>query len=742
MLVSYNWLQTYFKEKLPEPEKLADIITMGIFEIEGIERQAKTADSIDGSTEDVVLDVKVLPDRAPYCLSHRYIAQEIGALLGYEYITPEIDEIDVQDTEYVFSASIDENMEENVPVESSAVSSTEPLAERYVTRVIENVTVAGSPDWLKNKLETLGQRSINNMVDLTNYFMLETGQPLHVFDADKVKGNITIRRARNGESVTTLDGKVIELDPSIMVIADDEGPLDLAGIKGGKKAELTVDTKRVMTSAACFNPVLVRKAALKTGVRTDASKRFENAITPERAGLAESLLASHIQKLDPSVIVGAVIDVYPNPVEPKTISVRLQDISDRLGTQVDSKDVEAILTRCGFTVQETEGVDVGDDDVNSDLGAAEFLISIPSYRRDICITEDIVDEVGRIYGYDKVEGVVPKADNERIILKNFYYQNTIKKVLADIGFSEVYTYSLTDAGSMEVQNPLTSERSRMRDSISYTLPKKFLSNMKNADLLGLKEIRMFEIGKVFSLDYGTNDEKSVGGFCEKHTLAFGIARPKQPKGHDTQMELSAIAHYVVNAIGATAVPELRFTEIVGDAQTPCSGYVVEFDIDSLIEAQVEPSIDADMGKYCDSAHLNEDVDTSSVLNTSDTDASNGIVAGLTNASEKTQVKFKPISQYPFSARDVAVFVPGERHADTDVLNVIINSLTDEQKKLLVRTTLFDVFTKRKEGEPVKTSYAYRLVFQSTERTLTEDEVVGAMKSIGDALALQIGWEVR
>lgn len=730
MLVSYNWLQTYFKEKLPEPEKLADIITMGIFEIEGIERRTKTADSIDGSTEDVVLDVKVLPDRAPYCLSHRYIAQEIGALLGYEYVTPEVDEIDVQDTEYVFSASIEENTEGGVSTEPSAASPAEPLAERYVTRVIENVTVAGSPDWLKNKLEALGQRSINNIVDLTNYFMLETGQPLHVFDADKVKGNIIIRRARDGETVTTLDGKVIQLDPSIMVIADDEGPLDLAGIKGGKKAELTMDTKRVMTSAACFNPVLVRKAALKTGVRTDASKRFENAITPERAGLAESLLTSYIQKLDSAVVVGDVIDVYPNLVEPKTISVRLQDISDRLGTQVDAKEVAAILTRCGFVVQETE-VDFED----SNISDVEFLISIPSYRRDICITEDIVDEVGRIYGYDKVEGVVPKADNERVILKNFYYQNTIKKALADIGFSEVYTYSLTDAGSMEVQNPLTSERSRMRDSISYTLPKKFLSNMKNADLLGLKEIRMFEIGKVFSLDYGTNDKKSVGGFCEKHTLAFGIARPKQPKGHDPKMELSAIAHYVVNAIGATALPELRFTEITGDAQTPCSGYVVEFDIDSLIEAQMEPSTDADMGNYCDSAHLHEDVD---VVNTLDTGVSNLSA----NTSEKTQVKFKSISQYPFSARDIAVFVPGERHADSDVLNVIVNSLTDEQKKLLVRTTLFDVFTKRKEGEPVKTSYAYRLVFQSTERTLTEDEVVGAMKSISDALALQIGWEVR
>lgn len=727
MLVSYNWLQTYFKEKLPEPEKLADIITMGVFEIESIEKHEKKADDVDGATEDTVLDIKVLPDRNPYCLSHRYIAQEIGALLGYEYITPEVDEFPIEDTEYVFNASID-----NITNDDAS----QMLAERYVTRVIEGVTVAPSPDWLKNKLETLGQRSINSIVDLTNYFMLETGQPLHVFDADKVKGDIVIRRAKEGETVTTLDGKVIQLDPSIMVISDDEGPLDLAGIKGGKKAELDANTTRVMTSAACFNPVLVRKAAQKTGVRTDASKRFENAITPERAGLAESLLTSYIKKLNSTAKVGEVIDVYPNPAPQKNIGVRMQDVIDRLGVQIPTQTAVDILTRCGFAVESAEGED-GEGDT--------LTIGIPPYRRDIVITEDVADEIGRIYGYDKVEGVIPKADNERVILKNFYYHNLIKKALADVGFSEVYTYSLTDAGSMEVQNPLTSERSRMRNTITYMLAKKFLPNMKNVDLIGLKEVRMFEIGKVFSLDYGIKDSKSAAGFCEKNTVAFGIARPKQPKGHDPKMELSAIAHYIIETIGASSVPELTFTELVGDAQTPCSGYVVEFDIDALISAQPDPVTDADMGNYCDSAH--EDFTSIDMLKAGLEGGTDGIAGGSASDSKNKkqagkQIRFKTISQYPFSARDIAVFVPGERHAEQDVLNVIKNSLTDEQKALLVRTTLFDVFTKRKEGEPVKTSYAYRLVFQSTERTLTEEEVAGAMKAITDVLATQVGWEVR
>lgn len=707
MLVSYNWLQTYIKEKLPSPEKLADSITMGIFEVESIEKKTKTADTLDSATEDIVLDIKVLPDRNHYCLSHRYIAQEISALLGSEYIVPEIQEFPVEHTEYAFSVSID-NTTEDI------------LADRYVTRVIEQVTVAESPDWLKNKLAVLGQRSINTIVDLTNYIMFETGQPLHVFDADKVKGNITIRRARDGETVTTLDGKVIQLDSSIVVIADDEGPLDIAGIKGGKKAELTSDTTRIMTSAACFNPVLIRKAAQKTGVRTDASKRFENALTPERAGLAESMLTSYIKKLDAQVSVGEVIDIYPNPRGETVVQAYKKDIENRLGVAIADADIVRILN----------SIDMKVNSEKDESGEIVYTIAVPPYRRDVLITEDVADEVGRIYGYDKIEGVVPSAEGERTINTHFYYHEVIKKALADIGFSEVYTYSLTDEGTMAVQNPLTSERSKMRESISYMLSKKFLMNMKNVDLLGLKEIRMFEIGKVFSLDYGNQDTSSSQGFCEKTTIAFGVARTKVPKGHDPKTELTAIASYLIETIGASSVPEIRFTELKGDAQTPCVGFVAEFDLDGIVSSQAEPKQDADMGSYCDSAKLTEQHNDDSA------EAQDSLVK-----RSKRNV-FVPISEYPFAVRDIAVFVPGERHAEQDVLKVILHSLTEEQKKILVRTTLFDVFTKQKEGEPVKTSYAYRLVFQSYERTLTEEEIQSIMKHVTDALSIQIGWEVR
>lgn len=693
MLVSYKWLQTYFEKPLPAPEKLADILTMGVFEIESMEKVGVNGAPAENADADTVLDVKVLPDRAGYCLSHRYIAQEIGALIGEPVKFPKIGAIDVQDTTYVFNASI-ENPD---------------LCRRYVTRVIENIEVTDSPEWLRTALETLGQRSINAIVDLTNYLMIETGQPLHVFDADKVEGDIVIRNAKAGETVRTLDGKIINLETDMLVIADSVGPLDIAGIKGGKKAELTRDTKRIMTSASCFDAVSIRKTAQKTGVRTDASKRFENGLTPERAALAETMLASHIAALQPAAIVGAAIDVYPNPVAEKSLEVSVQKINTRLALELSAKRMQEILTSIDIECAIREADQKGQNENSGE----ELLLSIPLYRADLNITEDIAEEIGRIYGLTQIEGVPPKKESNRRINKNLYYQSALRKALTELGFSESYTYGLTDAGETPLANPLTVERAYLRDSISHMLSRKFLFNMKNADLLGVKDIRMFEIGKIFS---GGVDK-------ERFSLAYGIARNKNPKGHDAKGEIIAVAKYLVDVLkniadeidptdtttntAAVTEADMKFTELSGDAQTPCVGAMVEFDLDPIIAKLPEPKEDFEMPPL-------------------------------------PQIKFMPISAYPFSVRDIAVFVPGEQSTDTElrVSNIIFNSLNSEQKSLVVRTTLFDVFTKRKEGEPVKTSYAYRLVFQSSERTLTEEEVIAAVKTVTEALAKEEGFEVR
>lgn len=657
MLISYNWIQSYFKDQIPAPQELADIITMGVFEIDGMEEK-------DGDT---IFDVKVLPDRSGYALSHRYMAQEIGALIKKDIVVPHISEVVPHDS---------------IPLLSVTSAVDETLCARYAGRIVHDVTVTDSPAWLKKQLEALGQRSINNIVDLTNYCMLETGQPLHAFDADKVEGGICVRKAKAGEEITLLDGTVLTLEDTMLVIADDLAPLALAGIKGGKKAEVTRDTKNIILEAACFNGTVTRKTSTKVGIKNDSSKRFENGVTPERAGLAMALLSSKIVEVCPHATFGQVKDLYPNPVGRVSLQVSIAYISQRLGIQISKETIIEILTRVDIAVSE--------DETEEDL----LILSIPEYRTDVRIAEDVVEEVGRLYGYDQIVGVAPEAEEGRRIHKNTYYHTQIRNILTNLGFSEVYTYSLVDSGTTKLANPLTVERAYLRDNISYMLSKKALFNLKNVDLLGLKEVRIFEIGKIFS----------TGVLHERYSLALTIARGKQPKGHDPKAELQAILGHVETVLGAH-ITNASYTELQGDAQTPCSGYVVEVELQEVINALRDPQKDID-------------------------------------ARDLPQVTYVPVSQYPFSVRDIAVFVPGEKGQEQMVLDTIVTALDGIQKKhLLVRKTLFDVFTKQKEGEQTKTSYAYRLVFQSYEKTLGEEEITECMTAI-TTLCKEKCFEVR
>jgi phenylalanyl-tRNA synthetase beta chain len=236
MKVSYNWLQEHFEKELPAPEKLVELLTFGAFEIEGVEDDGK----------DTVLDVKVLPDRAHYALSHKGIAYEISALTNIKQKD--------QDFSEVPSTNHKKAEVKNLAPEACL---------RYEARLIEGVTVKESPKWLKEKLQVIGQRSINNIVDATNYVMYDRGQPLHAFDADKVVGGITIRFANKGEKITTLDNKDLVLDESMLLIADDTGPLAIAGVKGGNRAGVTESTKNIILESANFSASLVRKTSTK-----------------------------------------------------------------------------------------------------------------------------------------------------------------------------------------------------------------------------------------------------------------------------------------------------------------------------------------------------------------------------------------------------------------------------------------------------------------------------------------------
>ncbi|MCX6738754.1 MAG: phenylalanine--tRNA ligase beta subunit-related protein, partial [Candidatus Parcubacteria bacterium] len=328
MKISHAWLQEYFKKPLPDPEKLSDLITFHTFEVEGIEK----------SENGPIIDISVLPNRSHDCLSYEGMAREIGILLGQRVVPHTLKKFPKGNTRKL-SITIEE----------------EKLCPRYTGMLVENIQVGPSPARIKKHLESIGQRSINNVVDIMNFVMFETGQPLHAFDADKLvsqsnSAHIIVRKAKPDEKITTLDNKDVELNENVLVIADDENVLAIAGIKGGKRAEVTGDTKNIIIESANFSGSNIRKTSKDIGIRTDASIRFEHGITPEKTKDAityvASLLAEFATGLD--FVAGKIKDVYPRPMSPWKVGVSLTEINKVLGTAFIDTKVTNILKKFHF----------------------------------------------------------------------------------------------------------------------------------------------------------------------------------------------------------------------------------------------------------------------------------------------------------------------------------------------------------------------------------------------------------
>ena len=625
MNTSYKWLQTYFDETLPEVAKLVDLFNAHTFEVEGVEG--------DPLHSDTVLDIKVLPDRAHYALSHKGIAGEIQAITG----------LALKEQNHLTLTSVD----------SSGGKIKSDLCRRYITAEIKGVNVVATPAWLKEKLEVVGQRSINSLVDIMNFVMLDSGQPMHVFDADKIEGSLQVRLAVEGEKVTTLDNKEMTLSANDLVIADDVSVLAVAGVKGGKKAEVDANTKNIIIESANFNPTSTRRTSTRLNLRTDASKRFENEITPELALLGAQKAVELVLQACGGTL-SAVTDEYPVKAEKQNIKISAEQISAVIGEQISEDEIRDILTRLGCEVLAVE----------SESG---ILHIIPPYERlDLIIPEDIADEVGRIRGYENLFGVLPPSIAITPVDKTFYYAEKTKNTLIELGFSEVMLYSLVAKGSHEILKPLADDKKFLRESIVEQMAGALTRNAVNADLLGLDDIKLFEIGKVFTKD------------AEKTVLTLGVKKTKKKKGETADTILTE----VLTKLGINAQPKEG---------------IIEIDFDAHIASLPEPTA----------------------------------ISDLNFTALPADLRYKAFSVYPYMTRDIAVFVP-----DTVQSDEVLATLTTNAGDLLVRHALFDTF--QKDG---KISYAFRLVFQSHERTLTDDEINLVMNTITAKIA-EKSWEVR
>lgn len=634
MKISYNWLQSYFTEKLPEPEKLAELITFGFAEVESIEKK----------DNDSVLDVKVLPDRACYALSHRGVVYEISATLKFPVNKSENINIQVGDVREVVIEIEDGN-----------------LCRRHIGRIIEGIEVGESPEWLRSRLESVGQRSINNIVDATNFVTLDMGQPLHAFDVDKVKGKVTIRPGRAGEVVVTLDGKTIKVDPTIIVIADEEGPLDIAGVKGGKKAELDKNTKTILLSCANFDPSSIRRASVKTGVKTDASKRFENNLAPEFAKQGADEITALVLGLCPKAIAGKEIDLYPMKAKERVVRFFPEDIRKKIGAEVSDTEIIEYLGRLRIDVK-TDGQD--------------WVASIPFERNDLLIMADIVEEVARIYGLDKIPAILPPKSGGGVeIPKSFYYEWKIREILIGAGFSEIMNSSFSEKGSVAILKPLAEDKSFARQDLRGGFTLALTKNLLNAPLFGVDEIRVFEIGRIFTAN------------GEITSLAIGYGGPKKK----VAPELSTVVNLLSDKLGVTFNGETK---------------------DGVFECSLDPLF----SQLPESTNWN--ILIPKTLNT----------------------KFKQFSLYPFIVRDIALFVPSGISSD-EVHTLILK----EAGEFVVRSWLFDTFEKPartgEQGGDGKISYAFRLVFQSSEKTLTDEEINKIMEKVYTRIK-ERGWVVR
>ncbi len=571
MKVSYAWLQSFFDQPLPLPSEVDRLFTFHSFEVDGQE--------LFGN--DTVFEVKVLANRAHDCLSHRGLARELAAVLKVARpATRTFAEVKV-----------------GVVKNQVVVNILDDRCVRYLAQVLENVSVGDSPDWLKSRLASIGQRSINAAVDAANFVMFDMGQPLHVFDADKVKGKIRVRGAVKDESIVTLDDKEVFLEPGMLVIADELGPLAIAGIKGGKRAEVNKETKNIIVEAANFKAGDVRQTATKLGLRTDALKRFENGLVPELAaeGLAE--VVSLLVELcgGPNTVAGEVVDIYSTKREIKTVTFSVVEVNKILGLNIAEDEMVNILNNLGIAVNKD-----GDN----------LIATSPIERRDLEGVEDIAEEVGRIYGYEHLPTTpLPEFASDRKNAVEFDYVNKLREVLVGLGFAEGYGYVFQESGKVEVLKPLASDKAWLRFDLWLGLKLATEFNLKNI-LFDKEPVRLFTVGRVF----GPEEE-----------LHLGISLAYRIKNKNIKEEFAKLLTGVFSALGIKLPAEeiiINPRVVVLDESSLDLECYIEFNVSELMKLSPESAL-ADLDRFI------------------------------------TNHKYKTISAYPWIVRDVAVWVPAD-----------------------------------------------------------------------------------
>ncbi|HDN79535.1 MAG TPA: phenylalanine--tRNA ligase subunit beta [Chloroflexi bacterium] len=644
---------------------------------------------------DVVLDIEVTANR-PDCLSIIGIAREVAALTGAELRLPTI-----------------EYPEEGPPAsELATVEIADPdLCPRYVATLVMGVEVKPSPPWMQRRLMAAGMRPINNVVDVTNYVMLEMGQPIHAFDYDKLRQHkIIVRRAGDDRYFITLDGVERELNPDMLLIADAEGPVAIAGVMGGLESEVTESTRNVLIESASFNRVSIRRTSRALGLRTEASTRFEKGLDPHLPLQAARRTAQLIRELAGGAIAKGAVDVH-SPLPPKReILFPLNELERLVGISYPKEQVVTILSRLGFECQ--------------DAGDNALKVTVPTHRGDVTQVADLVEEVARIAGYDQIptemiSGAVP----DQPFPEELHWENVAKNVLVACGLCEVKTYSLINEALLDkarvplpehpllkVSNPMTPEHVTLRPTLLPSLLLNLASNLRHEE-----GVQIFEIARVYLPREGDLP-------YERLTLGIAMAGEAFERnwfGQSRTLDFFDLKGALEALLERMGIRDYAFAPTEHPAFLPGQTAIVQVNGETVgafgrIHPEVAEAFDLEEWKV-----YAAELDFEKL------------------ASYATSVReFKPVSRFPAVVQDIALVVDEEVPAEE------VRRLIMEAGKPLVRSAvLFDVY-KGKPIPPGKKSLAYSLTFQADDRTLTDEEVNRFRKRIIKHLKKKVGAVLR
>ncbi len=649
--------------------------------------------------DDVIFEIenKSLTNR-PDLVGHIGMARELAALYEETFTPPE-----------PAAVKAGKGISLTVRVEDAVA------CPRYMGVVLEGLEVGPSPDWLRSRLESVGVRAINNVVDATNYAMLEVGQSLHAFDADVLcsesKGvEIAVRRAHEGEVLTTLDGVERKLDPSMLTICDAAGPVVLAGIMGGKTSGVSVGTTRVFLESANFDATVVRKTSQALALRSEASMRYEKSLDPELCDLALRQTIALLANLHPNLkVISSVVDEYAGKPTKNVLTLPAGFIASRAGVEIPDNEVEAILVRLGFTVKATR--------------AGVLTVTVPTWRstKDISIPEDVVEEVLRIWGYERVTSSLPTFSCTPSALDpvRALSRSARQTLSLSFGASEIYSYAFvrpetlqalgwTTESHLKLANPLSDERPYLTCSLVPQVLEAVASNQRM-----YPTVSVFEIERIFCADQ-PGEEDGAGGTLPAQPYRLAIAYSQQgdeqPFGHVRSMveEMLMRAGYMVSFENAPdGEPWLHASRRAQvSIHGHCMGYVAEVDPDVARALGVERRVAV--------AH---------------------VFLSELGALEHRTAAYESIPAYPDVKRDLA-FVIASRVAYVDVERVLRS-----QSDWLKGVELFDVYEDGNVGDGKK-SLAVHLTFRAPERTLSSEEVDRELKLITQSLEQELGASIR